>query len=110
MYTESLYSPVSELSLVMEGTYSSYEASLLTPFTSPNVSPASEPCTLESEGLFSFPFSPASLEDPARNGPSLPKALPQLPKNATLLEVAEAVDIPFIHRQLRGFTRFRPGP
>ena len=81
-------------SIVTEGSYSPYEASLFTPFTpftSPPASPKEEPCTEECEGLFSFPFSPASLDDPTRNGPSLPKALPQLPENATPLEVAEVV-------------------
>ena len=91
MYTESLDSPVSELSVMMEDIYSPYEVSLCTPFTSPSYSPKPERCTPQSEGLFSQPFSPATLDDPTRNGPSLPKALPQLPENAMLLEVAEAV-------------------
>ncbi|KAN0084049.1 hypothetical protein V8E55_007553 [Tylopilus felleus] len=90
MYTESLDSPVSELSVMMEDIYSPYEVSLCTPFTSPSYSPKPERCTPQSEGLFSQPFSPATLDDPTRNGPSLPKTLPQLPENAMLLEVAEA--------------------
>ncbi|KAF8137711.1 hypothetical protein EV363DRAFT_1414909 [Boletus edulis] len=90
MAIEYLDSPTSVLSLVTEGLYSPYEASLFTPFTSPNASPKSEPSTPVSEGLFFYPFLPASLDVPTRNGPRLPKALPQLPDNATPVEVAEA--------------------
>ncbi|KAL4079389.1 hypothetical protein J3A83DRAFT_4409606 [Scleroderma citrinum] len=90
MAIEYLDTPFSELSFVTEGSYSPYEASLFTPFTSPSISPKPEPCTQECEGLFLLPFLPASLDDPTRNGPSLPKALPQLSENVTPLEVAEA--------------------
>ena len=96
--SEDLDSPISELSLVTEGIYSSYEASLLTPLTSPYASPKPEPCTQEGDGLFSSPFLPASLDDPTRNGPNLPKALPQLLENATPLEVAEAVYMTLIYQ------------
>ena len=101
MDIEFLDSPFFEPSFVTEDSYSPYEASLFTsfaPFTSPPASPKTEVCRQECEGLFSFPFSPASLDDPTRNGPSLPKALPQLPENATPLEVAEVVRTSFIYR------------
>ena len=91
MSSESHDSPVSELCLVTEDIYSPYEVSLLTPFTSPSYSPKPERSTPQREDLFSQPFSPATLDEPARNGSSLPEALPQLPENATLLDVAEAV-------------------
>ncbi|KAI9569846.1 hypothetical protein HD554DRAFT_2327805 [Boletus coccyginus] len=90
MATEYLDSSISELSFPTEDSYSPYEASLFTPFTSPYASPKHESSTPETKGLFSLPFSPATLDDPTRNGPSLPEALPQLPENATPLEVAEA--------------------
>jgi len=97
MATEYLDS-ISELSFPTEDSYSPYEASLFTPFTSPYASPKHDSSTPETKGLFSLPFSPASLDDPTRDGPSLPEAFPQLPENATPLEVAEAVRTPFADR------------
>jgi nitrate reductase (NAD(P)H) len=101
MDIEYLDSLLFKPSVVTEGSYLPYEASLFTsftPFTSPPASLKDEPCTQEYEGLFSSPFSPASLDDPTRNGSSLPKALPQLPENATPLEVAEVVHTQSIYR------------
>lgn len=90
MAIEFLESPLSESS--SEGSTSPYEASLqFTPLTTPRTSPSPEPCAQKNEGLFSSPFFPASLDDPTRDGPVLPKALPQLLPNVTPLEVAEAV-------------------
>lgn len=101
MDTEYLDSPLAP-SITTEGSYSPYETSFLTPFTpftSLPASPKAESCTEECEGLFSLPFSPASLDDPTRNGPKLPKALPQLLENETPLEVAEAVNISCVYQR-----------
>ncbi|KAH0839336.1 hypothetical protein J3R83DRAFT_18 [Lanmaoa asiatica] len=65
----------------------------------PTPSPASAQTsvkTSESEDLtefFSGHFLPASLNDPKRNGPSLPQHLPQLPVNVTPVNVAKPVPL-----------------
>ncbi|KAF9219482.1 hypothetical protein BS17DRAFT_740579 [Gyrodon lividus] len=57
------------------------------PLTLIRVTP--EPTPLKIKDIFAGPFSPASPEDPKKNGPCLPQSLPQPPLNATPLDVAK---------------------
>ncbi|KIJ15906.1 nitrate reductase [Paxillus involutus ATCC 200175] len=60
----------------------------LTPLTD-SIRASPEPTPLKTKVIFEGPFSPASLKDPERNGPTLPRSLPQLPLNTTPVDVAE---------------------
>ncbi|KAF9239851.1 hypothetical protein BU15DRAFT_46396 [Melanogaster broomeanus] len=51
--------------------------------------PTSEATSPDLTDIFAGPFLPASVKGPERNGPPLPLAFPQLPANATPLDVAE---------------------
>ena len=48
-----------------------------------------------------IPFFPASLDQPERNSPQLPQGFPQLPNNASPVEIADEVTLePSFHALL----------
>jgi nitrate reductase (NAD(P)H) len=61
----------------------------ITPFTAFTSSP--RPTYQKLQDGLPMPFFPASLNRSERNGPQLPRCLPQLPNNVTPTEVAEQV-------------------
>ncbi|KIJ61879.1 hypothetical protein HYDPIDRAFT_95803 [Hydnomerulius pinastri MD-312] len=82
---EYLHSPLSERSSF--GTSDSPNTAPSTPLTSVRASP--EPSPLKIRDIFSDLFLPTALENPERDSPSLPLPLPQLPENATPIDIAE---------------------